>query len=679
MPAALHRVLAPIGRAATLSLVISGAVSGAFSLAAHGQTPTQGGMVSADPAQAGTKFEAKPKQNGARGNASGADAAAHPAAQPAPRPRPTPTAPQGPAESSPPAKPAAATDDHAAAAPTAARPAAGGAAEAAAAAHKNAAIDPTQVALIEKGHYIAIASDCAPCHMAVGGTPFTGGLILSTPFGQMATPNITPDKATGIGNWSSDQFYGVIHNGIGPHLKFIYPTMVFTSYTKMPRSDVDALYAYLMSLPPVHAPRLGVALNFPFNIRLSLVGWRMLFFKANTYAPDPARSAQWNRGGYLVQGPGHCGECHSPRNALGGTDDGASLAGGQVDSFLAPNISSDPRWGIGRWSEDEIVAFLKTGTIHKGVVFGPMIEVVHESMAHMTDDDVHAIAFYLKNTTPRVNKPTNLLPQKVADASIRNGTSIYATNCSQCHQASGMGVAGSIPNLAGNDAIRAHDPTDAMTPVLAGLEGQGKYGAMPRFGGALNDDEIADLANYIRSAWDNGAPVNATPGLVRSLRGTAPVGIGGSVAARTFGCPKVGDSTVPGSMANEQEVALLAGADRSNLQNGITSVIAMVKKDNPDAASGDVVTALNAAYCPVVATRGDLTHAQKRSTLIAFSDTVGQQLSRMAPADVSKVVVNTSLSPDAVAQINQAAASAGMTPSAFIAKQLSAKAPSSGK
>lgn len=672
MPAALHRVIAPIGRAATLSLLLSGA----FNLAASGQTPTQGGMVSADPAQAGAKFAAKPKQTGAQGNASAADAAAHPAAQPAGNPRPAPTPP-----SNPPGAPAAKADDHAAAAPSAARPASSGAAEGAIAARSHASIDPTQVALIKKGEYIARAADCAPCHMAVGGTPFAGGLILSTPFGQMATPNITPDRATGIGSWTADQFYGVIHNGIGPHLQFIYPTMTFTSYTKMTREDVDALHAYLMSLPPVHAPRLAVSLNFPFNIRLSLIGWRMLFFRANTYKPDPAKSAQWNRGGYLVQGAGHCGECHSPRNALGGTDDGASLAGGQVDSFLAPNISSDPRWGIGSWSEDEIVTFLKTGAIHQGVVFGPMIEVVHESMAYMTDDDVHAIAFYLKNTTPRVNKPTSLLPQKVADASIRNGSAIYATNCSQCHQASGAGVAGSIPNLAGNDAIRAHDPTDAMTPVLAGLEGQGKYGAMPRFGGALDDGDIADLANYIRSAWNNGAPVNATPALVRGLRSTAPVGIGGSVAARTFGCPKIGEGTVPGALANEQEVMLLAGADRSNLQNGITSVIAMVKKDNPDAAGGDVVTALNAAYCPVVATRGDLTQAQKRSTLIAFSDTVGQQLARTTPEDVSKVMVSASLSPDAVAQINQAAASAGMTPSAFIAKQLSGagKPPASGK
>ena len=442
--------------------------------------------------------------------------------------------------------------------------------------------------------------------MAVGGTPYAGGLILNTPFGQMATPNITPDRATGIGSWTADQFYGVIHNGIGPGHQYIYPTMTFTSYTKMPRGDVDALHAYLMSLPPVHAPRLPISLSFPFNIRLSLLGWRMLFFRADTYKNNNAKSAQWNRGAYLVEGPGHCGECHSPRNALGGVIDSRSLAGGRIDSFLAPNISSDPRWGIGRWSEDEIFTFLKTGAIQKGVVFGPMIEVVHESMAHMTDDDVRAIAFYLKDTPPRVNKPTNILADKPAKLSIARGEALYTTNCSQCHQTNGMGVAKAIPNLAGNEAIRAYDPANAITPLLAGLEGQGTYGAMPRFGGALGDQDIADIANYIRTAWNNDSPANTHASTVRELRATAPVGIGGSIAARSFGCPKIGDGTVPGVMANEQEVALLAGSDQNNLQNGISGVMAMVKKDNPDATAGDVVTALTAAYCPVVATRGDL-------------------------------------------------------------------------
>ena len=650
MPAALHRSLAPIGRAVTLSVLLSGGCS----IAVLAQSPSQGGTVMTDPAQAGAQFSAKPGHASAGGNASAADAAAHPAVQPAPGPAPAAVPP-----ANPPAPKAASPDDHAAT---------GAPAPVAASAP---AVDPAQAALIKRGEYVAITSDCAPCHMAVGGTKYAGGLILNTPFGQMATPNITPDRETGIGNWTSDQFYRVIHNGIGPGHQYVYPTMVYTSYTKMPREDVDALHAYLMSLPPVHAPRLAIELNFPYNMRLSVLGWQTLFFRANTFKNHDDKSAQWNRGAYLVEGPGHCGECHSPRNALGGVIDSRSLAGGRIDSFLAPNISSDKRWGIGNWSEDEIFTFLKTGAISKGVVFGPMIEVVHESMAKMTDDDVRSIAFYLKQTPARVDKPTGILADKPAKLSIARGETIYAANCAQCHQASGMGVAHAIPNLAGNEAIRAHDPANAITPMLAGLEGQGNYGAMPRFGGALSDQNIADVANYIRTAWNNDAPANTSVSTVRGLRATAPVGIGGSIAARSFGCPKIGDGTVPGTLATEQEVAMLAGADRSNLQNGITSVIAQVKKDSPDATAGDVVTALNAAYCPVVATRSDLTVAQKHDTLIAFSNTVGQQFSRTSPADVSHVLVSAQLTPDAVSQINQAASSAGLTPSAFIARQLS--------
>src|ERR1700712_780241 len=218
MPAAMHRSLAPIGRAVTLSVLLSGACS----VAALAQSPNQGGTVMTDPAQAGGQFAAKPGHASAGGNASGADAAAHPAAQPAPGPAPTAGPP-----ANPPAPKAAGKDD-AHAATDAPAPVA--------AAAPASAVDPDQAALIKKGEYIAIASDCAPCHMAVGGTKYAGGLILNTPFGQMATPNITPDRETGIGSWTADQFYGVIHNGIGPGHKYIYPTMTFPSYTQMPRS-----------------------------------------------------------------------------------------------------------------------------------------------------------------------------------------------------------------------------------------------------------------------------------------------------------------------------------------------------------------------------------------------------------------------------------------------------------
>nr|WP_321983055.1 c-type cytochrome [uncultured Lichenicoccus sp.] len=678
MPASLHRSRAQARREASSRLALPTALCAMLAAApldaAWAQNATQGNTLAPDPAQAAPGTVAKPDQS-AHGNA-----AVGPAAQNAPPPLPPGHEPDAHPPANPPPAPKAAVAE--------AGPAKGEAADAPASDAASSSYgpvltrptpsDPAQVALIERGAYLVQAADCMPCHSAIGGRPYAGGLILNTPFGRMATPNITPDQQTGIGAWTKEQFWDVLHRGIGEHGKYVYPTMTYTSYTKMPRADVDAVHAYLMSLQPVYAPRLDVSLDFPFNIRESLLVWRTLFFRPDYFKASASKSAEWNRGAYLVEGPGHCGECHSPRNVMGGIVGSRSLAGARIDSFWAPNISSDPHGGIGAWSEDELVEFLQTGSTHRGVVFGPMSDVVHESMAHLTGDDVHAIAFYLKNTPARPGRPAPALVKAELGPSVARGHVVYVANCAQCHQESGLGVKGSIPNLAGNDAIRTDDPGNAVTPVLAGLQGQGNYGAMPRFGGALGDQELADLANYIRTAWGNGAVPNATPTFVRALRATAPVGLGGSIAARLFGCPKIGEGTIPGALATEGDVTMLATADRGNLQNGITGVIARVRRDNPDAAASEVVTALNAAYCPVVATRGDLTREQKSATLIAFTNQAGRQFARLVPPNVSRVLVSAPLPPDAVAQINQAAAAAGMTPGAFIAKQLSGgKAPAS--
>ena len=673
MSASPHRTTARAPHATTIGARPSRTVHGLLSLLlagaaligtaplqdARAQHATQGNSLAPDPAQAAPANAARPDQS-AHGNA-----AAGPAADNAPPPLPPGHQPDAHPPANPPA-PTASAD--AAPAPVA---------EPASTAYGPILTQPmpsdaAKVALIRRGEYLVQAADCMPCHSAIGGRPYAGGLILKTPFGNMATPNITPDRATGIGAWTQEQFWNVLHRGLGEHDKYVYPTMTYTSYTKMPRADVDAVHAYLMSLQPIYAPRLDVSLNFPFNIRESLLVWRTLYFSPATFRPDPSKPAEWNRGAYLVEGPGHCGECHSPRDAMGGIINSRSLAGARIDSFWAPNISSDPHWGIGGWSEDELVEFLQTGSTHKGVVFGPMSDVVHESMAHLTADDVHAIAFYLKNTPPRSGRPGPALARAERVRSIARGQAVYLANCAQCHQPNGMGVKGAIPNLAGNAAISGDDPGNAITPVLAGLQGQGNYGGMPRFGGALGDRELADLANYIRTAWGNDASANATWSFVRDLRGTAAVGLGGSVVARAFDCPKIGDTTIPGALATEADVTMLATADHSNLQNGITGVIARVRHDNPDATSSDVVTTLTAAYCPVVATRGDLTQAEKRATLIAFSNQAGRQFARLNPPDVSKVLVTAPLPPEAAAQIDQAAAAAGMTPGAYIASKLAA-------
>ena len=376
-----------------------------------------------------------------------------------------------------------------------------------------AASDP---GLIAKGKYIARLADCAACHTRPGGKPFAGGLAIDTPFGSVTSPNITPDVKTGIGGWSDAEFYRAVTDGISPHHKYLYPVMPFTSFTKMTRSDVLAVKAYLFSLQPVHAPQLPNHLEFPFDIRWTMIVWRMLYFYPGVYQPDPGRSAEWNRGAYLVEGPGHCGACHSPRNIFGATETRHSLAGGHDAAWLAPNISADPRWGIGNRSVSSIVTFLKTGTHDpEGVAFGPMAQVIHDSLRHASTADLRAIAVFLKSGPERAPGPA----AKVASAGdLEHGQSLYLANCAKCHQADGKGFAGAVSNLAANKAIMSPQPDNIITIVLKGQHSVGTNGTMPSYAGTLSDKDIADIANYLRTSWGNHAPANATPKLVAGLR-----------------------------------------------------------------------------------------------------------------------------------------------------------------
>lgn len=370
--------------------------------------------------------------------------------------------------------------------------------------------------LIEKGKYIARLADCGACHTRIGGTPFAGGLVISTPFGTVTSPNITPDRRTGIGNWSTEEFYRAVVDGIGRRGEYLYPAMPFTSYDKMTRSDILAVKAYLFSLKPVHAPRKPNHMAFPFDIRWTLFVWRTLYFSPKVYRPNPKRSAEWNRGAYLVEGPGHCGECHSPRNIMEATKTRRSLAGGKVGAWRAPNISVDPRWGLGKWSTGAIVAFLKTGAhTPQGVVFGPMAEVVHDSLRHISIADLQAIAVFLKAGPERTSHPT---AQIASRSDVQHGLKLYRENCAKCHQADGKGFSGAIPNLAANASVISARPDDTIDIVLRGQHGIGTYGTMPSFAAALGDQDIADITNYLRSGWGNNAPTNATPALAASLR-----------------------------------------------------------------------------------------------------------------------------------------------------------------
>lgn len=369
---------------------------------------------------------------------------------------------------------------------------------------------------VKDGAYLAIAGDCISCHTAPGGKSFAGGLKMENQFGYLLTPNITPDMETGIGAYSKDDFFRVLHNGVNKKGQDLYPFMPFEAYTKVTRADSDKIYDYLRSIPAV-SNRIEVNhLDFPFNIRTSMIVWRELFFKAGIYKPDPTQSAVWNRGAYLVEGLGHCSSCHSPRNLMGAIKNSKAYTGSVIDGWYALNITSNPLTGLGKWSAEDIANYLKTGSYKdKTSVLGPMTEVVHNSTSKMTDADLLAMGTYLK-TIPANSKLSE--DRKKVDATHLQGAKLYIDNCSGCHQSSGRGITGVIPPLAGNPVVMAAQPNDIIKVMIRGIKQRDGYIAMQSFASTLSDQEILEISNYVRSSWGNGADPNTTKSLVESIR-----------------------------------------------------------------------------------------------------------------------------------------------------------------
>jgi mono/diheme cytochrome c family protein len=388
-----------------------------------------------------------------------------------------------------------------------------------------AAASIADAAQLEKGRYLTLAGDCASCHTAQGGKPFAGGRVMSTPFGTIPTPNITPDKETGIGGWTSDEFYQVMHNGVGRDGHLFYPAFPFTSYTKITRADVNAIYAYLHSLAPIKQLNQAADLRFPYNERKLMTAWRALYFDEGEYVADHSRNAQWNRGAYLVKGLGHCNDCHTARNSLGATLGEPMLAGGLIpmQDWYAPDLSTQANGGLAGWTQKDIVDLLKTGNAAKGTAFGPMAEVVKQSTQHLSDEDLTSIAVYLQSLPAR---PVVKADDNPADSTIRvaKGNKIYTDHCATCHGTSGGGVAGVYPALDRNSSVMEPSGVNAIRVTLVGgfapvTAGNPRPYSMPPFSQQLSDDEVADVVTYIRQAWTNKAPsVNADN--VRTFRST---------------------------------------------------------------------------------------------------------------------------------------------------------------
>jgi len=371
----------------------------------------------------------------------------------------------------------------------------------------------TDPARLAQGEYLARIGDCAGCHTARGGAPYAGGRSIVTPFGNVPAPNLTPDRETGLGQWTFADFWRAMHLGEGRHGKWLYPAFPYTSYTHVTREDTLAIFAWLRSLPAVHRPPEPLGLEFPYRLRSTLAAWRALYFGQGVFQSDPQQSAQWNRGAYLVQGLGHCNECHAQRGALGGIVRGAQLTGGQipVQNWYAPDLSTQDNGGLAGWSEQDIVDLLRTGQSARGAAFGPMADIVAQSTQHMTEADARAIAVYLASLPPRreaAAKPSAFNVARIATA----GEKIYLKQCADCHGRDGNGVPGVYPPLNGNSAMTEPTGINATRMVLLGgfapaTAGNPRPYSMPPFAQQLNDNDVALVVSYIRQAWGNKASV----------------------------------------------------------------------------------------------------------------------------------------------------------------------------
>jgi len=360
----------------------------------------------------------------------------------------------------------------------------------------------------QRGKALATAGDCVACHTAPGGRPFAGGLALQTPFGAIMTPNLTPDDATGIGRWSKDNFARAMHEGRRPDGAYLYPAFPYPYYTKVTRQDVDAIYDYLRTLTPVSNVINRRTLPFPFSIRTLMWGWNTLFFTPGYFAPDPNRSEEFNRGAYLVEGLGHCGACHTPFNAFGANKSDQYLQGNTIDNWIAPNITNDPQAGLGKWSVDDIVQYLKNGQTRTSLASGPMKDVIENSTSKMADADLKAMAVYLKERGAAGSPASAPLP--MSDPQMVVGQAIFTDTCSACHAGDGGGVERLFPRLAGNSIVKQDDASSLVHIILTGARATGTEArptapAMPSLGYRLNDSQIAAVVTYIRNSWGNAA------------------------------------------------------------------------------------------------------------------------------------------------------------------------------
>lgn len=406
---------------------------------------------------------------------------------------------------------------------------------------------------IDLGRYIATMGDCMACHTVPksAGKDFAGGYGIESPLGTIWSTNITPSKEHGIGNYSYEDFSRAVRQGVAKDGHQLYPAMPYDAYSGITDEDMKALYAYFMhGVKPVDAPpEHATDLPFPFSLRFSMKAWNLIYADGKPYTNDPSLSDQLNRGKYLTDTLGHCASCHTPRGTLMGPVAGQYLKGGDVGAWHAPDITGNAATGIGGWSTDQIVAYLKTGRAEgKGQAGGPMAEAVENSFQHMQDSDLQAIAAYLKTVdanapaaaraSPGAMQKTSpndeaairgVFPQDAHD-SLKTGAQLYSGYCASCHQPGGAGGGNQqYPSLFDNSATGAGNATNLIAAVLYGIDRDagGYHALMPHFNtgsyvDVLSDQEVADIANYVLATWGNPAAAHVTPADVATSRAGGP-------------------------------------------------------------------------------------------------------------------------------------------------------------
>ena len=369
--------------------------------------------------------------------------------------------------------------------------------------------------LVKRGEYLTRAADCMVCHTARGGQEYAGGFAFTLPFGTIYSTNITPDKATGIGDYSDADFLAAMHRGVRKDGARLYPAMPYASYTYMTDDDALAIKAYLFTLAPVNAPARANTLKFPFDQRWLLGLWSGIFNPDVRFKPDTSKSPEWNRGAYLAEAMAHCGECHTPRNVGFALNNRRKFGGAETGGWHAYNISADSATGVGAWSDAELAAYLATGHANgRGTASGPMGEAVAESLSRMTPDDVRAIVAYVRSVpgTASSDIPATLAP--AAPDSHRDGVTanpggkeMFEGACASCHSWSGVSAISPFATLTGSRAINDPKATNIVQAVISGSENAALNGAptMPAFGKSYTDAEIASVTNYVTARFGSKA------------------------------------------------------------------------------------------------------------------------------------------------------------------------------